>query len=178
MNSISKIKALNSTLSIICLVLIFALPISALYFWINFEQTAHLLEFAKGGALQLDTIQPWQIISSALYSVGATLVLVLGLWNLRLLFNNFKRGEFFGEPSTRALHVLSQVLLISAVLKCLSSAVLSVLLTWNNPAGEKALVICFGSNELWMLFIAATFLAITWTFKEGQKLAQENAEFV
>lgn len=178
MNSISRIKTLSSLLSATCLLLIVLLPLSAAYFWINFEQSSQLLGPRFDRVLQIDTIEPWQIVSAAVFSLMTTLVLVIGLWNLRQLFKNFKRGDFFTEQSTGALFTLSKVLFLSAILKCLSSAVLSVLLTWNNGAGEKSLIVSFGSNELWLLFIAATFLAITWSFKEGQKLAQENAEFV
>jgi len=178
MNTISKIKALNSILSTVCPALMIALPLGIILFWLNFEQTLQYLDIAQSGVLQLETIQPWQIISAAVFSTMVCSVLLVGLWNLRLIFNSFKQGQFFTEQNIRSFHTLSKVLFASAVIQCLTSSILSVLLTWNNEPGEKALIISLGSNEFWLVFIAITCLAITWSFKEGQKLAEENAEFI
>ncbi len=173
-----KIKKLNSLLSTACLILIVVLPATDLFFWANFQQNSDLLNAALNNSLQLATIEPWQIISAALFSIAITLVMTLGLWNLRSLFESFKQAQFFTPKNTQSLYRISKILFLSTVLKCLSSSVISVLLTWNNSAGKKALVVSFGSNELWLLIIAATLLTITWTFREGQRLAQENSEFV
>jgi hypothetical protein len=70
------------------------------------------------------------------------------------------------------------MLLLSAVLKVLQTAVLSIILTWNNPPGKKALVVGVGSPEISMLLIAGTIFVVSWILKEGQRLAIENAEFV
>jgi len=178
MSPTSKIRYLYAFVSTVCLTLMVALPLGTLVFWFNFEQTLPALEIADSAQFQLDTIELWQLLCAALFSLISVSLVLIGLWNLRILFGSFKRGEFFSQQSVRSLHILSKVLLISAIIECLSPSVLSVLLTWNHGPGEKTLIVSFGSNEFWLLFIAIVFSAITWSFKEGQKLAQENAAFV
>lgn len=156
----------------------FALPLGALVFWWNFEAALPYLDVAQSGVLQLSTIQDWQIFVAGLFSISMALLFTVCLWHLRKVFNNFKRGRFFTEQNIHSLSMVSKVLFFSAIMQCVSSAVLSVILTWNNGPGEKALIVSIGLNEFWLFFIAATFLAIVWSFKEGRKIEQENAEFV
>lgn len=165
-------------MSSICAILILVLPASMIWFWLNFQANADSLAIAQHGVLQLDSIQTWQIIGASTYSMATTLVAVYGLIQLRQLFNNFKADQFFTDASVQSLHRFCIVLFISAVLKVLNAPVLSVLLTFNNGPDKNALIVSFGSNEFWLLFIAATFLAIAWCFKEGIALANENASFV
>ncbi|MBL4672276.1 MAG: DUF2975 domain-containing protein [Arenicella sp.] len=174
----NKLKRLSTLMSMICAVLIFALPMVTIWFWINFQSNAQLLFTAQQGVLQLETIRPWQIICAGAISVTTTLVVVYGLIQLRQLFEHFKSDNFFTKASVRSLHRFCLALFVSAILKVLNTAVLSVLLTFNNGPNQKAFIVSFGSNEFWLLFIAATFLTIAWCFKEGLALANENASFV
>ncbi len=178
MSSPAKIRLLNTCLATVCLILMFLIPLGVLVFWISHDSTLMHLDIARSGILQIETLQKWQLVCAAMFNFGIGLLMVVALNHLRLIFMRFKQGIFFSQSNTLALRSFSRLLLISVVLQCLSSSVLSVLLTWNNPQGERALVVTLGSNEFWLLFIAATFFAMVWSFQEGQRLAQENAEFV
>ena len=178
MTSISKLRTLSQLMAISCVLLMLGISLSSIWFWSDFKQNAMTLEIAQRGVLQIETIQTWQIVLAATFSLITALVLIYGLEHLRRLFINFKEGNFFTESSVRSMHHFCAVLFISAILKVLSTMFLSVILTWNNGPNQKALIVQFGSNELWSLFIAITFLAIAWSFKEGLRLSNENAEFV
>jgi hypothetical protein len=177
MNS-QRLKLLSTLMSAICAILILALPATTIWFWSNFDTYADSLAIAQHGVLQLDAIQTWQVIAASAYNMATTLVAVYGLIQLRQLFNNFKDDQIFTDANVRLLHRFCMALLISAALRVLNAPVLSVLLTVNNGPNQNALIVSFGSNEFWPLFIAATFLAIAWCFKEGLRLANENASFV
>jgi len=177
MNNTHLIR-LSTAMSTICTILMLVLTVMAIWFWVNFEDNVQSLSIASRGVIQIETIQLWQIVCAAVYNITATLILVYGLSQLKRLFNNFKQGNFFTEESVQSMHRFCIVMFVSAVFRVLSPTVLSLLLTINNGPNQKALIVTFGSNEFWFLFIAATFLAITWSFKEGQELANENASFV
>lgn len=172
----SNLKTLSHLMAISCVLLMVGVSLSSLWFWGDFKSNAMTLDIAH--VLQLETIQTWQISLAAAFSAITTFVLIYGLEHLRRLFMHFKYGRFFTESSVRSMHHFCGVLFISAILKIFSTAFLSVVLTWNNGPNQKALIIQFGSNELWLLFIAVTFLAIAWSFKEGLRLSHENAEFI
>lgn len=165
-------------MSLLCTILMLALPIWAIWFWFNFKTYASSTIVAAHGQLQIETIEFWQVLASALYSIAATLVISYALSQLKRLFNNFKQGSFFTDESVSSMHRFCKALFASAVLKVLTVPILSVLLTLNNGPNQKALIVNLGSDDFWLMFIATTFLAITWSFKEGLKLADENASFV
>lgn len=162
-----------------CLLLMIALPLWVVWFWSNAGQYLSQLSFARASILlDMQYIQPYQLVLAGGLSMLTMLVLVFGISHLRRLFILFRNGEFFSESSARHLHIFGMTLFISALLKPVLSAALSVILTMGNPPGQKTLCIEFGSREISMVFIAGTILAITWILREGQKLATENAEFV
>ena len=178
MTSTKTLKRFNNIMAVLCTVLMIGIPFAMLWFWLNFESNIDSLPRSMLDVLQVDTIQGWQVFTVAFYSVIGAIVFAYGLLQLRRLFINFGSQEYFSHSSLKCMHRFCLVLFVSAVLKIFGIVVTSVALTWNNAPGERSLIFTFGSNEFWSLFIAATFLSIAWSFKEGSMLAKENAEFV
>jgi len=173
-----KLKILCQLMSLGCIATMMVLTITTLWFWSDFKANASTMEIARFGVLQLDTIKSWQIVSAAIFSILNTAVMIYGLEQLRQLFKYFKAGAFFTQMSVKLIHRFCMVLFICSILKIVSTIFYSLVLTWSNGPNQKALVIQFGSNEFWLLFVAFTFLTIAWCFREGHRLTQENAEFV
>lgn len=179
MNNVSKIKRLSAAMQLFCSLLITALPIWLIWFWYNYEQNLSALSIANPNVL-LDSqyIHIYQPILAAAISALFMLLPLWGLWHLRRLFKLFRSGVFFTEKSVRHMHIFALTIFISALLKPISSALLSVVLTLENPPGQKALAISFGSNEISQIFMAGVLIAVTWILREGQRIASENAEFI
>jgi len=168
----------NSGMAALCTALMIGIPITMAWFWFNFDSNIDSLSISNEDILQVATIQNWQVIVVALFNMFGALIFAYGLYQLRQLFIIFKSQQYFTQSTLECMYRFSLVLFVTATLKLFDTLVTSIFLTWNNPPGERALVVTLGSNEFWSLFIAATFLAITWSFKEGVVIAQENAEFV
>jgi len=168
----------NSAMAMLCTLLMIGIPIGMAWFWLNFDSNIELVSIYKEGILQVDTIVAWQVITAGSFSVLSSLIFAYGLSQLRKLFINFTTREYFTQPNLESMYRFSLILFVSATLKLFDTAVMSLVLTWNNSPGERALSITFGTNQFWSLFIAATFLAITWSFREGVELAKENSEFI
>ncbi len=179
MNKPSKIYQLSSTMSRFCLLLMIIIPSYISWFWFTFEQHTHDLSIARPSVLiDMQFIQTYQLVIAWIYSLLVAGVLIYGLFKLRKLFQLFLTGTFFSDEAANHLHIFGLMLFVTALLKPLTSAVLSLLLTMGNPVGEMSLIVEFGSTELFTIFIAGTFMAITWILREGNRLAKENAEFV
>lgn len=174
----TKLSALSQFMALFCVILMAGISLSTIWFWSDFKHNIMTLGIAHQGVLQIENIKNEQIIIAAAFSIFTSLVLIYGLEHLRRLFISFMRGHVFTNSSVKSMHHFCGVLFVSAVLKIISTAFFSVVLTWNNGPNQKTLIFQFGSNELWLLFIATTFLVIAWSFKEGLRLSQENAEFV
>ena len=179
MNNISKIKKISATMMVCCSTILLVIPLWIVWFWATFEHRASGLSFMRPNVLiDMQYIGVSQLMLGAAVHAIMFSVLLFGIWHLRLLFQSFKNGVFFTREAVRHLHIFTMTLFIGALLKPVSSALLSVILTIGNPPGQKSLVIEFGSHELATIFIAGTLMAITWIMREGQVLAAENAEFV
>ncbi|MEM7359648.1 MAG: DUF2975 domain-containing protein [Pseudomonadota bacterium] len=179
MNNIARIKTISRLMEHFCLIVMIALPMWVIWFWTNADQYLAELSFARESLLlDMQYIELYQLVLAGGLSMLSILVLVYGISHLRRLFVLFQQGEFFSEHSARHLHIFGLTLFISALLKPVVSAALSLILTMGNPPGQKSVVVEFGSREISMIFIAGTILVITWILREGQKLAAENAEFV
>ena len=174
-----KIHKLSGLMSHFCTLLMLIIPASVIWFWINADSQLARLSWAHSDIL-LDPqyIQSYQIILAAAVNLSIALLIVFGLWNLKKMFTLFRSGVLFELEPAHHLHVFAWVLLASALLKPISTALTSVLLTLGNPPGQASVVVEFGSHELSNILIAGTLLAITWILREGHKLAAENASFV
>src|SRR5215510_7845442 len=66
-------------------------------------------------------------------------VLLFGLWQARALFADFAEGRVFTLANTRRLRDFAACVLAQAILGPLSSAAVSVALTYSNPPGNRQL---------------------------------------
>jgi len=174
----THMQRLSTLMSLSCVTLMVALPVITIWYWLNFEVGPQTLPITATIDLDIQAINSWQIVCAAAYSLLSTLVVVYTLSQLKLLFENFRRGQIFTDDSVKAMHRFGIGLFVSAIFKVLNTIVLSVLLTLSNGPNQKTLVVSFGSNEFWIFFTALVFLAISWSFKEGRQLSEENASFV
>ena len=104
--------------------------------------------------------------------------LCYGLYRLFSLFQLFARSIYFTASTVSHLLAFALALLVAVVASMLSNTALSLVATWNNPEGLRALNVSFGSHELLLLLFAAVFAVIAWVFTEAILLAEENAEII
>jgi hypothetical protein len=179
MPNAQRIKNLSRLMVSICSIVMVCVPASLIWYWANFGDYAPSLQAQRPEILlSMDYISGSQLLMAGLISLTASTLIVYALWQLRRLFLLFMQGVVFSSETTRALNLFGLALLGSVMLKPITTALLSVVLTWGNPLGQRSVTIALGSNELVLLLFAVTFLVITWVFREGQRLSQENAEFV
>jgi len=111
-------------------------------------------------------------------SLGAEAFTVWALWSLRTLFRRYARGEVFSPAALKALNDVAIALFASVIVGFGVRAPISLLLTWPQGPGHRALLLEFGSDDVATLFIAATVLLIARVMNEASRLAEENAKFV
>ncbi|MGX5828667.1 DUF2975 domain-containing protein [Mesorhizobium sp. 43Arga] len=104
--------------------------------------------------------------------------LVTALMSARRCFSAFAAGDFFGQGAIGNLRYFGLGLLASALLKPVSAAALSVLLSWDAPAGQHRLTLGLDSDTILALLAAGIIAVITWVMAEASALADENAQFI
>lgn len=178
MSDLRRIRTVSSLLQLACTAYLFGAPLLWLLVWLNFETLGPQWGAVSNLPLQPEFIGVWNKLLGATITLIPILLMIRGVHHLKKLFVEFRQGELFSESGAAHLHVFAKMLFITMLIAPFMGALLSIVLTMNHPAGERAVVFSIGSANLSQLFIAGTLFAITWTLREGYRLRQENEAFV
>lgn len=110
-----------------------------------------------------------------LWPVGIGLGLMWQLWSL---FGEYLKGNVFGQRALTCLHRFSALLLALSISLPLSHVALSVAASWDNPPGQRQLIVSISSNDYALVLGALVFLAIARVMGEAARVAEENEGFV
>jgi len=162
-----------------CLLLTFAFPIFALTLALNLDAQSLMREHGiTDVAPSLAQLSPWQRYTYAGLSLVSAVLVGVALYHLARCFREISQGRYFGFVVVRAFssaagwmfaYVLAGVVLMPAD---------SALLSWHFPPGTRVLFLKFGIEDLITLLFAGTLWTISAAMAAGQRLAQENAEFI
>lgn len=143
-------------------------------FTLGIGQTAGMnLAHLAHGELTLATRA--RMAGSALPQVLIGLVL---LWQLWALFGEYLRGAVFSARALRCLNRCAWLLLALSLAQPLSQALMSVAISWDNPPGQRVLMVTLTSNDYALVLGALVFIAIARVMTEAARLAEENEGFV
>lgn len=105
-------------------------------------------------------------------------VLLYALHQAYGLFDAYRQGELFPQSAPLRLRRIGQSMLALAVLRPVTAAMLSVVLTYANPPGAKMLVIGLSLDDYMIAALGGLLLAIGHVMVEARKLADENSQIV
>ncbi|RED53506.1 DUF2975 domain-containing protein [Aestuariispira insulae] len=176
--NLSKIKRVSTVLMVLCWLVIIVSPVFIGVFWIMPEKMSVIAEVEGMGLVDMATLDIWQKISCFLVTMVSQGILLYGIWRLQKLFAAYQRGEMFEVETTAHLRAFSISLLIYMLAKPLVGGVITVLLTMNNPVGQRVLEIDVSSDDLFQVLLGAVMLVVAWTLNEGAKAVRENREIV
>ena len=103
---------------------------------------------------------------------------LFALFQVWQLFGDYGRGAIFTPGATLRLRRLAWSLIGVAATQVVARTATGLVLTMNNPPGQKMLVIRLSSHDYVLLLFGVLLLAIAWVMVEATRLAQEHAEFV
>lgn len=153
------------------------LTISQLFYWLTVSASTIAAD-AQIPREWLGELGPARRLAAFAISFVPLACLVFALMAARRCFGVFATGNFFGQGAIRNLRYFGLGLLASALLKPLSAAALSVLLSWDAPAGQHRLTLGLDSDMMLTLLVACIIAVITWVMAEASALAEENAQFI
>ncbi|RMF11557.1 MAG: DUF2975 domain-containing protein [Alphaproteobacteria bacterium] len=178
MNHQPPLYKLTTATAWVCIAGIVAIPVGLGALWANIELFSDVLHtqfrIPQGS-------QPFPLETRVLGWLCSMLpgaLMMWGLYHLRYMLLECRAGRYFSIPSVTHFRRFAWALLLYAAAMPVRSALTSVVLTWHNPPGERALALSFSSNELSALFTAVLFVIIAHILEEGRKIADENAGFL
>ena len=91
------------------------------------------------------------------------------------LFEAYQQGEVFATKSIRYLKKIGAIMLLWALLNPLYQALISLIITWNNPIGQHTILISVGAHYFSNLITAGLVFLIAYIMQEGVNLREEQA---
>ena len=178
MENIKRIQRLSLVMQWLCWLAIVVAPTLVIGIWVNFQDLASLIIDPGTINYQAEHIGPINLLLGCAISMIPTGILIYGLFRLKALFLLYQQAKFYTEANIKHLRAFATALFAKALITPITGALISVVITMNNPPGQRSLSIGFGSNEIAAGFIAAVFMIIASIMIEGRKIAEENAEIV
>lgn len=105
-------------------------------------------------------------------------VLLYALHQAYGLFDTYRRGNVFAKDAPLRLRRIGFSMMALAVLRPIASALLSMVLTYQNPPGGRLLVISFSLDDYMLAALAGLFFAIGHVMVEAARLADDAAQIV
>lgn len=123
-------------------------------------------------------ITPFKRISLILLLALPLTVSLYGLWNIRMLFDCYARGEVFSPAPAAHIRNVGLAMLVNVVLTALVHSLGSVILTLDNPTGSRQLTISASSDTYLLLLLGGLLVVIGWIMQEAARISDENSSFV
>lgn len=172
-----RIRRLSKIMSGLYLATSVALTAGTLYYWFA-TPPANILASAGlpvtgAGNLGLPTR-----LLAFLVSMLPLAALIWGLRQARHCFDGFARQQFFTAETVGSLRAFAMAIFVSTLLQPFAYSALSLILSWTDPTGQRALAIGISSDMLLGLLFAGTITVIASVMREAIAIADENAQFV
>ncbi len=172
--SLSEIQQISGKFRLLFNLILFLIPISILLYWFNFENLPDGfksdLPVSAKQTLSLTTIWLGILISFIPASVA-----IIGTLTLKELFKLYEGAIFFSAKNVRCFRKLGYVLISWVFTNMLFITLLSVLISLNNPPGERMIVVGFGAADIATLIMGAIVLVVSWIMNEASRLEEEQA---
>lgn len=173
-----RIRSISRKMEFFTTALLLLIPSALALLWVYADVSILKIAILLPDDISIAALTPLTRVLGFLVSMIAASVVLYGLAQLRHLFRHYQRGHIFTEYALIRLRKFAWSLLLVGLLRPLTGAALSVLLSINNPPGQRTLALTVGSNDIALLFISGVFIVIAWIMAEGVRLADENAQII
>ncbi|MEO9516365.1 MAG: hypothetical protein ABJH45_26635 [Paracoccaceae bacterium] len=106
------------------------------------------------------------------------IILMFTLNFMRELFGNYRKSEILTEHCAFLIQRIGQGFLLVAVVRLLMSPMLSGLLSFSNPPGERSISFNLNGEMYFFAVSGGLILMIGWAMREASEVASENKAFV
>lgn len=136
---------------------------------------ADLLAGQRAGKPDAIAAMSW---TKRLAAMGATALGLLPLgWclaALHRLFRLYAGGTIFGAENVAALNGIGMGLFWFGAVQLLAPTAIPLILTFDNPAGERLLVLSLGSGAIEAIVLGGVVRLIGWVMDEARAIAEEQ----
>ena len=159
------------------------LPFLLALFWIFFDviDQAGAAQVFTPGSVTLDSIPIKGPITALTKVLGFCVTMIPVGFNMAAfyflvkLFGLYAQGNIFTAENVRCIRKVGYILLIRQMISPFIDALMYMVLTMNNPQGERMIGFGFSSANFSQIIIALLIILVSWIMDEGRKLKDEEA---
>ncbi len=179
MENTQRITSVSRKLKLVCIGLIYSLPVISALFWIFFNR----LYAMAGPMIPLPVRLDHDVAAKARFLAFLTQMLplgvtIFGLVRLKALFGLYEKGAIFTEENVNCFRSLGRALIAWVACDVVSNSLLTIALTLDNPPGRRMISIGLNSGELTGIFVGAVVLIISWVMDEARTIQEEQARII
>ncbi len=178
MATLDKIKRLSGWMfwisTVLCCVLPVVVILAILRGW--FDPVALVTRFPTLPAATQPTA--FQGAFVAVVGVLSVYPMVIAFLNMRRLFGRYRCGEILTEPCARHILRVGQALFAVAAMTVLVPTLQMLILSWNNPPGDRIIAIGLDGSTLGFLLSGGLLIVIGWVMREAALVAEDARGFV
>lgn len=181
----SKIQKQSRRVRLFFQCLLALTPIMVCYYWLTVETSYDFL--TSLGVVQLSydfdsyTQLPFTMTTRVLSAMASLLLCSIIMYALTLLirlFRNYEGNDIFSLDNAEIFQKLGYCLFYWVGGSIVYGALMSMILSFNNPPGERILTVSFVGMDFLTLVFGFIVLIISWVMKEGYTLADENSHTI
>lgn len=139
---------------------------------------AALAGFFDGANLNADRITATQAALTALVNAPTIALIAYALLALWMLFGAFRKGDLVSPRAANLMRRAGVAFALAAIWSVIAHTLSVLLLTLNNPVGERQLAIGLSSDQLFPLLLAGVLFAIGHVLSVAAAIEAENRAFV
>jgi hypothetical protein len=181
----SKIQKQSRRVRVFFQCLFVLTPVFVCYYWLTVDTQYDIL--TRSGIIE-NTIDasgytqlPLTASTRLFASIASLLLCGIIMYALKVLihlFKNYERNEIFSLDNTLSYQKLGYCLFYWVAASVVYGALMSVILSFNNPPGERVLAVGFEGMDVLNIVLGFIILIISWVMKEGYLLSDENSHTI
>lgn len=117
-------------------------------------------------------------VAIALLGCIAAMPLLFAIFQMKGLFDRYRRGDILTEACARHILRIGQGLMATSVAALLLPTPQTLVLTYDNPPGSRMLSLGLSSDAVAVFLLSGLLTVIGLALREAAKIADENAGFV
>jgi hypothetical protein len=104
-----------------------------------------------------------------------TILMIMGLLSLQEFLNNLQESDYFNPNNPTLLRKFAYMLLWSTLARPLVGALVSIVITINNPQGQRTVAFSLGTDEISGVFVALLMMLLSLLMAESKSSVDERA---
>lgn len=173
---LKKIRQLSGPFQRLFVGLFWAVPILNAAYWMFYNiLPASAMAHNRIGLLVAEPPTVAIRLFAFLVMMASLSVLMITFWSLARIFQFYTEGRIFSLNTIHCYRRLGWLFILAAPVRVFTQAALSVVMTWNNPVGQKSLMVSIGSGEIFSILTGGVILVITYVMREARRLEEEQS---